>query len=78
MWFYMYFWTFAGFQGQFGGIASHRAFILGGSWAVMRGASSRIARLMTHITRTPNGLLMEPLWSLIVGFQGILEGSWGV
>ena len=26
----------------------------------------------------PKYLLVEPLWSLIVGISGMIEGSWGV
>ena len=29
-------------------------------------------------TGTPDGPLMELLWSWIVGIKGIFEGSWGV
>ena len=32
----------------------------------------------THRAPLPNVSLIEPLWPLIVGIAGIIEGSWGV
>ena len=40
--------------------------------------ASKSGRLLGVYQDRPNGSLMEPLWSFIVGIWGIIEGSWGV
>ena len=63
-------------QGSFKGIYKGLGFLqLKGSIRLQR---FRVPLKGSIRFRDPlNGLLMEPLWSLIVGMQGILEGSWG-